>query len=88
MALGLKKELQFTQEIISEFDESVSNICWWYAFSNSKVDYVIVGVDSIKQLKDNIDNSKKDPPTNVLRELEKIEIKNKELLIPSNWILK
>lgn len=86
--IGLKKELQFTQEIISDFDESIANICWWYVFSNSKIDYVIVGVDSVKQLQDNIDKSKKDPPTNVLRELEQIEIKNKDLLIPSNWILK
>ena len=84
----MKNELQFTQEIISNFDESISNICWWHAFSNSKIDYVIVGVDSVKQLQDNIDKSKKDPPTKVLRELEQIVIKNKDLLIPSNWILK
>ena len=49
------------------------------------IDFVLIGVDSLDQLKENIDFAENKIPTQCLDEINEIRINNIELLNPSMW---
>ena len=63
---------------------SISELALNYCLSQSLIDKVLIGVDSEKQLIENINNINKLDPEIIIR-LNNIDVKEKELLNPANW---
>jgi aryl-alcohol dehydrogenase-like predicted oxidoreductase len=63
----------------------MSQLALNYALQQSNVDTVIIGVDSLTQLKENMENSLKLIPISVIDEINKIDVKEAQLLFPKNW---
>jgi uncharacterized protein len=84
----LRQLLPYTKKLIeisSEASIPMSQLALNYALQESNVDTVIIGVDSLAQLKENLDNSLKLIPPGVVDEINKIHVKEAQLLFPKNW---
>jgi len=75
-------------EIGKEIDRNIENIALNFVLQNNFINKAVIGVDSLEQLKQNIEESKNqllDDDLNLVKnELSKIILPT-ELLIPSNW---
>lgn len=58
-----------------------------YVLSKDYIDGILIGVDSVKQLRENVTASRKSLSEEVIKTIDKIEIAQKELLNPSKWSL-
>ena len=58
-----------------------------YAYSKEYIDCVLLGVDSVDQLKSNINTIKNSKTENFNHEVDNIVVKNNLLLNPANWSL-
>ena len=56
-----------------------------YALKNKMISKVLIGVDSLKQLQENIKSTFIKIDENVIQEVDKIDVKETELLNPVNW---
>jgi aryl-alcohol dehydrogenase-like predicted oxidoreductase len=81
----LLKYIDNLNEIAKANNSNIESLAIHYPLKKDYIDKVIIGVHNTKQLKDNIDiiNSDIDIPES---ELEKINVKERELLKPYNWI--
>ena len=81
----LKKELAVISEISRNENTSISALALSYCLLQKTIDNVLIGVDSLTQLKDNIKsiNYKITPQT--IEHINTIKIKNLDLLNPSLW---
>lgn len=75
----MKKYLLQLDEFSRQTGLSISEIAMNYNLQNPYIDGVLIGVDNIEQLLTNL-NSVKDTPIDM-----DIDVKEKELLNPSNW---
>ena len=85
---NLRKLLPYTKklrEISLEANIQMSQLALNYALQESDVDTLIIGVDSLTQLKENVENSLKLIPPSVIDEINKIHVKEAQLLFPKNW---
>jgi len=74
------------QKISKKYQISIEEICIRYVLSFSEIDSIIIGVDSLTQIKRNIKAFRRGPlPQKILNEIHSIKIKNKSLLLPVNW---
>lgn len=65
---------------------STTHTCLSFALSEPKINYVIIGVDNVTQLKQIFDLYKKDKvQTNLLNDLKNIIINDQNLIDPRNW---
>ncbi len=65
---------------------SLQQLCWAYAKSFNTIDGIVVGVDSVQQLRENLMLSKTPPlPKEILGEIHRIQVESPELLNPANW---
>lgn len=81
----LKKELAIIHEISYKDNTSISALALSYCLSQDTIDNVLIGVDSVNQLKDNIKSVLyKITPQNIAK-INAIKIKNVDLLNPSLW---
>ena len=85
IVLKLKNELVLLADISKTHEVSISELALSYCLQQNTIDNVLIGVDSINQLKDNIKsvNYKIRPET--IDKINAIKIKNKDLLNPSLW---
>lgn len=86
--LKLKPLLPYIERIheIAEIARvSIEQLALSYALQQSEIDNVIFGVDSIKQLKKNIEMSKMEIAYDIIEAVNKISVKEIELLYPKNW---
>ena len=83
--LKLKNELVLLSEISKTHKVSISELALSYCLQQNTIDNVLIGVDSINQLKDNIKSIKYKINQDTINEVNKIEIKNLDLLNPSLW---
>jgi uncharacterized protein len=84
----LRQLLPYTKKLIeisSKANIPMSQLALNYALQESDVDTVIIGVDSLAQLKENVENSLKLIPPSIMDEINKIHIKQNQLLSPKNW---
>ena len=58
-----------------------------YVLQQENIDNVIIGVDSVGQLQENITSLQKKVPKEVIRQIDLINVKEVDLLNPSNWNL-
>lgn len=73
------------KEISSEANIQMSQLALNYALQESSIDTVVIGVDSLAQLKENVENSLKLIPSSVIAEINEIDVKEAQLLSPKNW---
>ena len=56
-----------------------------YVFSKSYIDKIVMGIDSLVQLKSNIKASRIQLDNSIIKKIDSIITKNKNLLNPINW---
>ncbi len=81
----LDKELDLIEEISIKSSIPVGSIALNYCLMQNCIDGVLIGVDSLEQLKENIYFSENKIPNKYFDEINEIKINNIELLNPSKW---
>ena len=81
----LEKELDFIEDISIKSSIPIGSIALNYCLMQNFIDFVLIGVDSLDQLKENIDFAENKIPNQCLDEINEIRINNIELLNPSMW---
>lgn len=81
----LKPYLKSIQDIAIRYQISVEQLALSYVLQQTKIDNVIIGVDSIHQLKENIKMSKIVIADEIIESVNKINVKEVGLLYPKNW---
>lgn len=72
--------------ICKQLNLSVQQLALSYVLQNDLIDKVLIGVESLPQLYDHINFLKsKAPSKSKLEKINSISVKEKELLIPTNW---
>lgn len=82
---SLKTELILLSDISKKHNISISELALSYCADQNTIDNVLIGVDSINQLKDNIQSVNYKIKTEVIDEINSIHVKNLDLLNPSLW---
>ena len=81
----LEKELDIISEISIKYSISIGAIALNYCLVQNNIDGVLIGVDSLQQLKENIAFSKNNISNEYVKEIELINIQDGNLLNPSLW---
>jgi aryl-alcohol dehydrogenase-like predicted oxidoreductase len=82
----LKSSLIELQNICKENTISIGSLALNFAIGNPLIDKVVIGVDSVLQLKENIAKVKLwKHDQQLIDRINKIEVTHKELLNPVNW---
>ena len=83
--LPLKNDLIKLNLILKNKNMSMESLALNYPLNKKYIDRVLIGVDSLEQLKNNIKATKIDIEKSIYEEIDCIQIKNNKLLNPSNW---
>ena len=81
----LNNELGLISEISNNENISISTLAISYCLQQKTIDNVLIGVDSINQLKDNIKSIGYKITPKVTEQINTIKIQNLDLLNPSLW---
>ena len=81
----LKKELVLLSDITKKHNITISQLALSYCLQQSTIDNVLIGVDSINQLKDNIQSINYRIKPEIINEINIIKVKNLDVLNPSLW---
>tara|TARA_B110000046_G_scaffold147667_1_gene155371 strand:- start:1076 stop:1924 length:849 start_codon:yes stop_codon:yes gene_type:complete len=81
----LKKPLKELQNIAKKYKLSTLDLALCFALQNPLIDYVVLGVETAKQLKEIIAASKQNLSKKILKEIKAIQPKNLTILNPVNW---
>ena len=81
--LEIKEYLNLIKEIVGK--EEMNDLALNYAYSKEYIDCVLLGVDSVNQLKSNINTIKNSKTENFNYEVDNIFVNNNLLLNPANW---
>ena len=81
----LEKELDFIEDISIKSSISIGSIALNYCLMQNFIDGVLIGVDSLVQLKENIDFAENKIPNQCLDAINEIRINNIDLLNPAMW---
>lgn len=81
----LKKELVLISEISRKENTPISALALSYCLLQKTIDNVLIGVDSLNQLKDNIKSIHYKIMPQTIEHINTIKIKNLDLLNPSLW---
>ena len=83
--LPLKNNLSELSLILKNNNISIESLALNYPLNKTYIDKVLIGVDSLEQLKKNIKATENDFDKSIYEEIDCIQIKNTKLLNPSNW---
>ena len=83
--LPLKKNLMELRLIVKNSNISMESLAINYAVNKSYVDKVLIGVDSIEQLRKNVKVTEDIFDKSIYRNVDYIQIENTNLLNPANW---
>jgi aryl-alcohol dehydrogenase-like predicted oxidoreductase len=81
----LEKELDSIAEISLKSSLSIGSIALNYCLVQNNIDGVLIGVDSLQQIKENIAYTENKLSNQYVKEIEMINIQNRDLLNPSLW---
>ena len=81
----LKKEMELVTDISLKYSMSVGSIALNYCLMQSNIDGVLIGVETLQQLKENIAISGIKIPSQYVDQINTIRINNLELLNPTLW---
>lgn len=82
---NLSKELTLLREMALSNNFSISQMALGYCLQQKSIDNVLIGVDSIGQLKNNLESVNLELREELLTQINTIRIKNQNLLNPSLW---
>ena len=80
----LRPIIELIHALSEDYNISVLQICLGYVLQKQKIDYTVVGIDNVKQLKEIIQVNKALPPA-LIHQIEHIQIEDYKLLNPSKW---
>ena len=83
--LPLKNNLSELSLILKNNNISIESLALNYPLNKTYIDKVLIGVDSLEQLKNNIKATENDFDKSIYEKIDCIQIKNTKLLNPSNW---
>ncbi len=83
--IKLENELNIVENISLKSSISIGSIALNYCLVQTNIDGVLIGVDSLEQLKENIDFVENKIPNQYLDEINEIRINDIKLLNPSMW---
>ena len=83
--LPLKNNLSELSLILKNNNISIESLALNYPLNKTYIDKVLIGVDSLEQLKNNIKVTENDFDKSIYEKIDCIQIKNTKLLNPSNW---
>ena len=83
--LPLKNNLSKLSLILKNYNISMESLALNYPLNKTYIDKVLIGVDSLEQLKNNIKATENDFDKSIYEKIDCIQIKNTKLLNPSNW---
>ena len=83
--LPLKNNLSELSQILKNNNIAMESLALNYPLNKTYVDKVLIGVDSLEQLKNNIKATENDFDKSIYEKIDCIQIKNTKLLNPSNW---
>lgn len=81
----LLPSLQKIHKIANSANVSMEQLALNYVLQQDEIDHVIIGVDTVNQLKNNIKMSKNRISNDVIKKVNEINVKEVELLYPKNW---
>lgn len=85
VGLKLKSELNDIQELSQQWDLELGKMALSYVLSHDIIDKVLIGVDSLIQLKQNVSGSKYLMNEELKKRINHIRISNGDLINPSLW---
>jgi aryl-alcohol dehydrogenase-like predicted oxidoreductase len=81
----LQKYLKHLDELAKEYRITKESLALQYAIDKDYIDGVLIGVDTLAQLKRNVVSINSDIPKEVFSEIDKINFEEVELLNPATW---
>jgi uncharacterized protein len=81
----LAKYLSKIESLSASFHLSMHDMALAYAFAKPEIDKIIIGIDSISQLKENLGVARITLDKKLVDEIDQIAVKETELLYPCNW---
>lgn len=81
----LKKYLAKLEELSTKYNISIRDMALKYVFSKSYIDNIIIGIDSLDQLKMNLNTSRHRINPNLVNDIESLLIEEISLIHPVNW---
>ncbi len=81
----LEKELDIISDISFKYSISIGSLALNYCLRQPQIDGVLIGVDSLAQLKENIEYAESNVSDEYMKEINAIRINDIELLNPSLW---
>lgn len=82
----LNSELKRLQTICQSNQVKISDLALNFAYSNTYIDKIVIGIENKTQLEENINSIKNwDKNDSIFDEIKLITVNNKELLNPANW---
>lgn len=82
---ALSNEMNILNDIVEEENTSITNLALNYCLVQEYIDNVLIGVDSVKQLQDNLMGLDYEISENALNKINEIKVENKDLLNPALW---
>ena len=83
--VGISHKLSQLQSIAANSNISIHFLCLSFCLANTNIDKVILGVDSLQNLKDNISNLNNKTEQTVTDQLCALKEENESLILPINW---
>lgn len=79
------KELKIINNISNFYKIPLNKLALNYCYMDEKIDQILFGVDTVEQLRNNIEFNDFQLPHEVINEINKINFKSINLLNPTNW---
>ncbi len=73
------------REISKEYNITLEQLALQYCLLQPGIDHIIMGVDNIKQLKNNLNICDASIPLEAIQKINSIHVKDVNLLYPKNW---
>ena len=83
--MTLKKYLHILHKLSEESSYTIEGLALNYVLSKSYIDRLIIGIDSLKHLKTNIEKINEGISDEVINRIDSIQIKKTETLNPNSW---
>lgn len=84
----VKKSLIKLRNISAEAKLSIGAICLNFVYLNPKIDKIVIGVDSLAQLKENVEDLSRrnqNKVKKILKKLQKLSVVSEREILPINW---
>lgn len=82
---SLKPYLEYIMQLIKGNNISIQDLSLNYVLEQDLICKVLIGVDNLRQLQQNIGSTNKGLAENIVQAIDRIDVKEIDLLNPSNW---